>query len=179
MRSMRELEQAAQAPLAEPYARLMATGRGKHVGPFSYYHMALVSTLPGLPDRLAQARTDLGLAAGDFNVIKLDAGERLSFLRYEDFDEAPFPALLIAESCRVRQRKVLFTDYTNRANPPILHRKELLFPADHPIVSSAASLTQRLDRRGAFRPSTTIGTRSGWETRLAELRLDTAGRPLR
>lgn len=172
-------EQITDASLAQPYARLKATGRGKHVGPLSYYHMALISTLPELPGLLGQVRTQLGLAAGDFNVIKLDAEERLSFLQYEDFGEVPFPALLIAESCRLRQRKVRRTDYSDRVNPPILHRKELLLPADHPLVPRAASLTERLDSRGAFERATTIGTRTGWQRRLAELRLDATGLPAR
>ena len=162
--------------LAELYARLKATGRGKHIHPFSYYHEALVETVPRLSDDLAAIRTRLRLPSTPFNVVKLDARNRISFLVYEPFDVA-FPSLLAAESCDLARGTVRRIIYAGRPNPPILHRKELLLPAEHPLVPEAESLTNRLERRGALRDITTIGTRLGWQRRLAELRLDETGRP--
>ena len=163
--------------LPDLYARLKSTGRGKHIGPFSYYHETLVDTVPRLSEDLAALRRRLRLSTTQFNVVKLDSGHRISFLRYEPF-EVTFPALLAAESCDLTRGTIRSINFVGRPNPPILHRKELLLPADHPLVPEAVALTRRLQRHGAFRATSTIGTRLGWQQRLAGLRLDGAGRPL-
>ena len=165
------------ATLADLYTRLKSTGRGKHIGPFSYYHEALVDTVPRLSDDLAALRRRLRLQDARFNVVKLDSRHRISFLRYEPFEIA-FPALLASESCDLTRGTIRLINFIDRPNPPILHRKELFLPAQHPLVPKAASLTRRLQIRGAFRDTTTIGTRLGWQQRLADLRLDESGCPL-
>ena len=162
--------------LADLYTRLKATGRGKHIHPFSYYHEALLETVPRLSDDLHAIRMGLRLPSTPFNVVKLDACNRISFLLYEPFDFA-FPTLLAAESCDLARGTIRRINYAGRPNPPILHRKELLLPAEHPLVAEAVRLTSRLERRGAFRDFTTIGTRLSWQRRLADLRLDESGRP--
>lgn len=162
--------------LADLYVRLKATGRGKHIHPFSYYHETLVESVPRLPDDLSAIRMRLRLPSTPFNVVKLDACNHISFLLYETFDVA-FPSLLGAESCDLARGTVRRINYAGRPNPPILHRKELLLPVDHPLVPEAVSLTSRLERQGALRDITTIGTRLGWQRRLADLRLDETGRP--
>ena len=163
--------------LADLYARLKATDRGKHIHPFSYYHEALVETVPQLSDDLATIRMRLRLPSTPFNVVKLDSCNRISFLLYEPFDVA-FPTLLAAESCDLARGTIRRINYVGRPNAPILHRKELLLPAEHPLVPEAAGLTSRLEHRGAFRDTSTIGTRLGWQRRLADLRLDETGCPL-
>ena len=163
--------------LTDLYARLNATGRGKHIRPFSYYHEALIETVPGLSEDLAAIRIRLRLPIAPFNVVKLDSGRRISFLCYEPF-EVPFPELLTAESCDLARGTIRRINFAERSNPPILHRKELLLPAEHPLVPEALCLTRRLERRGAFRDVTTIGTRLGWQRRLTDLGIDEAGRPL-
>lgn len=164
--------------LADLAARLRATGRGKHIHPFSYYHRALIDTAPGASEAVRELRSRLGLADRAFNVVKLDVSNRISFLLYEPF-EVRFPALLAAASCDLARGTVRRVDHSERPNPPILHRKELLLPAGHPQVPDAARVTERLELAGAFRPSNTIGTRAGWQRRLRGLGLDESGRPLR
>lgn len=166
------------ANLANFYARLKSTGRGKHIGPLSYYHESLIGTVPRLSDDLAILRRRLRLQDAIFNVVKLDSRQCISFLRYEPFEIA-FPALLAAESCNLRRRTIRLINFVNRPNPPILHRKELLLPAWHPLVPEATNLTRRLERLGAFRHTNTIGTRRGWQRRLADLRIDESGCPLK
>jgi len=151
------------------YRQLRATGRGKHVARFSYYHVDLVSTLPTVADFLLESGKRLSSRKPDFNVVKLSRS-RLSFLRYEHFTE-PFPALLTALTCDMACGRSRFTDYSGRRNPPILHRKELLLPSDHPLVPAAVQLTERLDRLGAFKNTARIGTRDGWTARLRSLGL--------
>ena len=149
--------------LADLYTRLNATGRGKHIYPFSYYHEALVEIVSRLSDDLAAIRFRLRLPNTPFNVVKLDSGHRISFLRYEPFEVA-FPTLLAAESCDLTRGTIRRINFAGRSNPPILHRKELLLPASQPLVPEAVSLTRRLQGRGAFRDTTTIGTKFGLAT---------------
>ena len=153
------------------YHQLKATGRGKHVGRFSYYHSTLVAQAPGVADRLAEVRQATHAKPFPCNALKLDANSRISFLRYESFD-APFPVLLACLSCDMEQRTARFIDYCFRRNPPILHRKELLLLASDPRVSAATRLTERLEREGAFRKPSSIGTRNGWRQCLSDLGID-------
>ena len=148
---------------------LRSTGRGKHMVQFSYYHVDLIAELPDVAAMLEVTRKRFGDQQSEFNVVKL-AQSRLSFLLYEHFSQ-PFPALLTALSCDIAQATSRFTDYSRRRNPPILHRKELLLPADHPLVPPAVELTEELDRLGAFNRPTGIGTRDGWLARLSSLGL--------
>lgn len=150
------------------YRRLQSTGRGKHVGLFSYYHIELVARLPEVAEFLETIRRRLRPRT-KFNVVKLSRS-RVSFLLYEHFSVA-FPALLTALSCDDTLRASRFIDYSQRRNPPILHRKELLLPSGHPIVPDAAQLTERLVTLGAFQSGTTIGTRDGWLAKLRALGL--------
>lgn len=147
--------------------QLRASGRGKHLVQFSYYHVDLISKLPDVAEFLLKTEERFSTREFDFNVVKLSR-TRLSFLRYEHFAQ-PFPALLAALTCDMADGTSRFTDYSSRANPPILHRKELLLPADHPLVPGAAQLTECLERLGAFKDTTRIGTRDGWNARLRSL----------
>ena len=151
------------------YRELRMTGRGKHVGPFSYYHRMLVEKSEGVVAQLENIRRRLDNTRFAFNVIKLDGDSCVSFLRYVEFETSPFPVLSGALSCDVSQGTTRKTLYSGRRNPPILHRKELLLPADSPLVPEAARLTRELERLGAFVDPHRIGTRDGWTTRLASL----------
>ena len=157
------------APLAWANRHLRSTGRGKHMVQSSYYHVALIAEVPDVAALLETTRRRFGEQQSEFNVVKL-AQSRLSFLLYEHFSQ-PFPALLTALSCDISQTTSRFTDYSQRRNPPILHRKELLLPADHPLVPAAAQLTEELERLGAFQRPSEIGTRDGWLARLGSLGL--------
>ena len=158
------------AGLAEAYDALGETGRGKHVGPFSYYHVALVAEVPTADSILTDIRQALLGSPLNYNVLKLDRRSRISFLMYQEFS-APFPVLDLAFSCNIPQGTVRKTDYRRRPNPPILHRKELLLPEDHPLVPAAVRLTEQLESHGAFAYTRAIGTRNGWIARLESLGL--------
>ena len=157
------------ARLAWANRQLRSTGRGKHMVQFSYYHADLIKRLPEVMEFLQITTRRFGERPSDFNVVKL-AQSRLSFLLYGHFSE-PFPILLRALSCDIARGTSRVTDYSQRPNPPILHRKELLLPADHPLVPAAVDLTERLERLGAFKGATRIGTRDSWLARLGSLGL--------
>ena len=120
---------------------------------------------------LEEVRKRLHKKSFEFNVVKLDARSCVSFLHYSEFETTPFPALREALSCDVFLGATRITVYSTRLNPPILHRKELLLPADHPLVPEATRLTEDLERLGAFEDPHQIGTRHGWTNRLASLGL--------
>lgn len=147
---------------------LRTTGRGKHVGGFSYYHVDLVVQVPAAWEFVQKTRGRFK-PRSNFNVVRL-SHSRLSFLLYERFS-VPFPALRASLFCDLASGASRFTDFSRRPNPPILHRKELLLPADDPLVPEAVRLTQRLEGLGAFRGVKTIGTREGWRSRLEALGL--------
>lgn len=163
---------ARKQDLAWAYAELRASGRGKHVRSFSYYHASLVAERPPVVSFLAELCRGFG-GSFDFNVVKLDRRSRVSFLCYQTFD-APFPALRVALSCDIEGRTCRSTNYADRRNPPILHRKELLLPADDPRVPEAERLTRCLEARGAFADAQVIGTRAAWRRRLDEIGLVSA-----
>ena len=128
--------------LSWAYGELKITGRGKHVGRFSYYHRMLAEKRDGVLPHLEDIVRGLHDAPFEFNVIKLDSRSCVSFLRYEEFAAASFPALLAALSCDVSRGITRNAIYSERNNPPILHRKELLLPADSPLVPEATRLTK-------------------------------------
>ena len=161
---------ARNQDLAWAYAELRASGRGKHVRSFSYYHASLVAERPPVASFLAELCRGFGGSFDEFNVVKLDGRSRVSFLRYEDFD-ASFPALLFALSCDIACGTCRPIDYAGRRNPPILHRKELLLPGDDRRVPQSERLTRCLEARGAFADARSIGTRAAWRRRLDELGL--------
>ena len=151
------------------YAQLRTTGRGKHVGRFSYYHIRLIAHRPGVASYLETLCQGF-CASFRFNVVKLGHKSRVSFLHYEDFS-VPFPALLRSLSCDAERGTCRRTSYAERSNPPILHRKELLLHEDDPLVPDAERLTRWLELHGAFRDARAIGTREVWRGRLAALGL--------
>lgn len=161
-------ERCDDTPLSSLFDSLRSTGRGKHVGPFSYYHRSVVERVPSAAAHLDSIWRRFNNSQSLFNVIKLDRGYRVSFLHYEDFSQ-PFPALLSALSCDLGHQAARATTYARRSNPPILHRKELLLCENDPLVRQAVDLTARLEKLGAFRETRTIGTRLGWRRRLADI----------
>ena len=162
--------------IASLYDHLKSTDRGKHIGQFSYYHISLIRRTPVAPIQLDEIQRPLTGEHLPFNVVKLNRTHRISFLHYEPFT-IPFPALLAAVSCDLRNETTRATDFTRRSNPPILHRKELLLPVDDPTVPEAERLTAHLETQGAFADTRSIGTRLGWHRRLSALGIDPDGFP--
>ena len=173
---MRYRANADHKSLLWAYQQLKATGCGKHVLQFSYYHATVLIRLPEVRYHLDFLRQGVHKHPFEFNVVKLNPHSRISFLLYESFDN-PFPALLAALSCNLAQRCTRQIDFSARRNPPILHRKELLLPKDDPRVSKATRLTDHLEQQGAFSNPATIGTRDGWQRQLRALGLEDSENP--
>ena len=62
---------------------------------------------------------------------------------------------------------VVRTDYRERGNPPILHRKETLLRPDDPQRPAFAALTKLAEERRLFAEPHRIGTRNAWLERVA------------
>jgi hypothetical protein len=63
-------------------------------------------------------------------------------------------------------------------NPLILHRKETFLHPSHPLYTKFAGLTQQEEKAGLLADPATIGTRTGWLTRLQAHRLTLRGHRL-
>jgi DNA phosphorothioation-associated putative methyltransferase len=143
-------------------------GVGKLVHGILYLHRDTLGALGEAEQALVR---EAGRLVGDFpwNVVKLDPERpgRVGLLCYEPFKAAPFPALLESALVDVRAGRVTRRSFQRSANPPILHRKELLLPEGHPDRERYAALTRSLERLGLFVETSRIGFRQTWEARLA------------
>lgn len=143
---------------------------GKRIGLALYLHRgALPYASPGIVEATQEAAGIYGNANG-FNVVKLEGKpiQRVSLLTYDGFDAHPFPALRESLTVDLQSRRTSCRSYRKTANPPILHRKELLLPPDDPRRERFAELTQELEERGLFENNRNIGFKQQWEKRLAE-----------
>ncbi len=131
----------------------MIDSPGKRVASQLYLH---ISTLAGVDDAL-QARIDAaeslaGLTRGEgYNLVRLDLdGPGLALLHYPDLFDDPFPALAASWLVDPDAGTARLRTYADSLNPPILHRKELLLPADHPRRAEFAALTEACEAIGLF-----------------------------
>ncbi len=132
------------------------------------YRDALESLEPLLRVYEGCARAYLGEVEGA-NLIELHRHSgKVSYLVYPDFVTDPHPALLQSIKLSLRTRELDSYDYATSTNPPILHRKETFLPPGHELVAKFARLTRQEEKHGLLDETATIGTREGWQRRLAE-----------
>jgi DNA phosphorothioation-associated putative methyltransferase len=104
------------------------------------------------------------------NLIKIHRHTgKLSYLVYADFESDPHPALVRSVKLNLRTRELECLEYSASNNPPILHRKETFLDPGHPLYAKFAKLTKQEVDRGLLEEGSTIGTREGWNLRLAEM----------
>lgn len=169
---------AQDAAVSGPRDRHAATARlidgGKRVGDAVYMHVSMLEEQSGaIRDLVTAAATLAPDAEGRFSVVRIALRRpEIGLLDYPRFFEEPFPALRASWLVDLETRRVSSVDFSARDNPPILHRKELLLPAQHAERARFASLTASLEDYGAFeQPAHTIGQRLQWERALASLGL--------
>jgi DNA phosphorothioation-associated putative methyltransferase len=105
----------------------------------------------------------------DANILKFHIDKPcISYLYYPDFESIAHPPLKWSILIDLRDLSLRFRDYTDRENPPILHRKETFLSQSHPLYSKFAKFTKAEEKAGLFSETKTIGNRQGWEHRLAE-----------
>jgi DNA phosphorothioation-associated putative methyltransferase len=133
-----------------------------------YVHRSAVDGLePLLRVYEGCARSFLGEIEGA-NIIKLHRfSGKVSYLAYPSFETDPHPPLVRSVKLSLRTRELECLDYANSDNPPILHRKETFLHPEHPSYNKFARLTKQEEQYGLLDETATIGTRTGWQARLA------------
>jgi DNA phosphorothioation-associated putative methyltransferase len=140
---------------------------GKRVVDDLYIHVSALDALEDvqLRTRIETALTHLGDESRPSpNVAKVNLRTgRLSLLSYPEFDEDPFPQLVASWTFSSDSTAgPTFRTYAESLNPPILHRKELLVPDNHPAREQWGNLTATAEALGLFDDPTTIGFRLNW-----------------
>ncbi len=92
---------------------------------------------------------------------------KVSYLVYPDFETDPHPALVRSVKLSLRTREIECFDYSGAAYPPVLQRKETFLATDHLLHARFARVTAQEEKHGLLDDSATIGTRDGWQARLA------------
>ncbi|MCA9541073.1 MAG: DNA phosphorothioation-associated putative methyltransferase [Myxococcales bacterium] len=149
-------------------AAAAASPVGKRLPDALYVHTSALGALPG-PLRVffGCAQRYLGAVEGA-NVVKLGLdGAKVSFLAYPGFEAEPHPALAWSLKLDLQSFRVRLSDFAERENPPVLHRKETLVELSHPDHEKFARLTAQEERFGLLDEPQSIGTRAGWEAALA------------
>jgi DNA phosphorothioation-associated putative methyltransferase len=148
-------------------AAAAASPVGKRLPNALYLHMdAFDRVLPILRVLDGAARRLIGeVAASTVAKLHLDR-PAVSYLEYPDFDTVPHPALRCGHLVKLDRLRCDFRDYARHANPPILHRKELLLPLDDPRRERFAALTRQEERAGLYERPEEIGTQRAWQRRL-------------
>ena len=137
---------------------------GKRVNGALYLHVSAASAADqSVRDRIERAAIIAGQP--DWNVAKVQGGA-VSLLTYKAFDEIAFPALLAAVRVNLGDGTVTRTDYRERSNPPILHRKETLLRCDDPRRPAFTALTRLAEEHKLFAEPHRIGTRKAWLERV-------------
>lgn len=160
-------------------AAATASAVGKRLPTALYLHADALAELPPILRLLdGVARRPIGSVA-TATVVKLHLDQpAVSYLEYPDFDRDPHPALRSGFLVRVDRLRCEFRDYGHHANPPILHRKELLLAPDDPRRVRFAALTRQEERAGLYARPAAIGTRRAWQALLAERGVRHAGHRL-
>ncbi|MBI2570620.1 MAG: hypothetical protein HYV63_26760 [Candidatus Schekmanbacteria bacterium] len=169
-------EPGGQRP--EPNRKERRPAVGKRVHGALYVHRDAVPLLDEQQRKAITAAGEIaaaavagrpGAGADEWNVIKLEPArpERVTLLVYPRFAETAFPALLESIAVDLAKRSVAVRSFRHSSNPPILHRKELLLPPEHPDRPRFAALTTALEAFGLFADSRRIGLRKRWEELLA------------
>jgi hypothetical protein len=144
---------------------------GKTVVRRLYVHESVVEQVGDeLAESLLRAEQVAGITRpDDYNVVRFEPADRqVALLNYPMFFEDGFPALKESRRVDLDTGEVAYRSYADSLNPPILHRKERLLPADHPRRAEYAALTEASEAIGLFDEPTRIGYQRQWEQLVRE-----------
>jgi DNA phosphorothioation-associated putative methyltransferase len=135
---------------------------GKVLPDAFYIHVSALATLPPVLRVYEGCAQVLVGAVDGATIVKLQRQERrVAYMSYPTFDKDPHPALEWSVRADLRQLDVRMRDFSESANPPILHRKETFVGDDYPGRDKFARLTVQEERAGLL-GGPSIGTRNGW-----------------
>jgi len=165
------MESVNSACANAPFGKLMPTAL--------YVHASSLNQLPGVL-RVYEgcARVLAGMVEGT-TVIKLRRQEpKISYLSYPSFDEEAHPCLTTSVRVDLRSFHLKYRDFTESADPPVLHRKEEFVPEDYPNRGTFAALTQAEEAAGLYQHPENIGSRERWQATLSSHRVVINGHDL-
>nr|WP_316964650.1 DNA phosphorothioation-associated putative methyltransferase [Acaryochloris sp. CCMEE 5410] len=104
-----------------------------------------------------------------FTLIKFQFDKpSISYLYYPEFERDPHPKLHASTQVDTRTGKLDYQDFSQRSNPPVLHRKETFLSPNHPLFQQFALLTRQQELLGLLEDSRKIGTLMSWQQRLSQ-----------
>jgi len=150
----------------QKYKSLVASLKfGKNLPDAIYIHQSALekinSTLAAVTLKIADA---VKLKNDDWNIIKYYKRDfKLTLLNYPDFFDYPYPALHQSYTIDLFKLAVRKANYTDSENPPILHRRETLLPADHELIPDFRKFTVEGEEIGLYDNTKIIGFKQNWE----------------
>ena len=140
---------------------------GKILPDALYAHHTALPHLPPLLRVYEGCGRQLAGSVDDLTLVKLSRQRpQVSYLLYPDFDRLGHPALTEAFIADLSRLALYHRDYRRSENPPVLHRKELLLSADHPLRQQCAQLTKREEDLGLLAPTHRTGFLDDWHALL-------------
>ena len=131
-----------------------------------YVHVAGLSQAPAILRIYTGCAEALTGRVNEATILKMHRLKpQVSFLVYPDFDRIPHPTLQASIVSRIREQAVSYKNFSNRENPPLLHRKESFVPEDYPGRKKFERLTLQEERAGLL-SDPSIGTVVGWNSAL-------------
>lgn len=122
------------------------------------------------------------IAAGrppDYTLVKLHHDRRaVTWLGYPDFDSDPHPRTSWSYQVAFPGLDTKFQDFSQRANRPLLHRKEEFLHPDDPLSAKFSRLTGAEVKAGLYANPHLIGTEDGWNAELARCGVSLRGHRL-
>ena len=156
------------------YACCRSSPVGKKLPDATYVHRSAEEQLGALLRLLIFAARQV-VGEVDYNVLKISTnGKSISFLSYSDFDDNAHPDLRYSVRVYLPRAEYSIRDYSDSANPPILHRKEMLVDPLYPNYIAFCELSAQEDQLGLLSRND-IGTREAWLVALAEIAVTIEG----
>ncbi|WP_196773011.1 DNA phosphorothioation-associated putative methyltransferase [Mycobacterium asiaticum] len=154
----------------------MQNSPGKLTATALYTHRRAVSKMPVVL-RLYEYCGFIAAGRPDgWNILRLDhRGRRVSWSSYPDFDTLPHPTLDWTYSVEMTSLAAGFQTFGERANRPLLHRKEEFLDPGDPDVPKYRRLTAAEVRAGLYQNPTLIGLENGWTTELERCGVELRG----
>lgn len=152
---------------------------GKLLPDALYVHVSALPALDPLLQDYENVARQIAASIEAATIVKFNTQKpKLSYLVYPDFDTDPHPALQASIQVDLQSREINHRSYRDTGNPFILHRKETFVTPDYPLYPQFTALTRQEEALGLLDNPQSIGTRAGWEQRLAQFKVTLQGHTL-
>ena len=155
-------------------------GVGKVLGGTRYIHRSVLTLSSMKSHDVDGSWSRITGNAPYWNVLRVNPKNKaLALLSYPHFDTIAHPKLEHSVSVDLVTCQTVFTDFSPRDNPPILHRKELFLHPTYPDYELFRSLTAAEEGAGLLNDNRKIGYAHQWSRRLDECRCSIEGHRLK